>query len=147
MDMAGENKQSLSVSRDKDLSGGSFTESAEVDHSDHRLHQRIARTLNISKPPLRMDGQVKYGLVARGEAVLYLRIPALSEQGYKENIWDHAAGALIAEEAGGRVTDAFGHPLDFSSGIRLEKNYGIVVTNGILHDQVLKALGLREKRA
>jgi len=98
----------------------------------------------MSRPPLRIDSQVKYGIVARGEAVLYLRIPAPSEQGFKENIWDHAAGVLMAEEAGGRVTDAFGHPLDFASGIKLSKNYGIVVTNGILHDQVLKALGFRE---
>ena len=72
--------------------------------------------------------------------MLYLRIPASSEQGYRENIWDHAAGAIITEEAGGRVTDAFGHPLDFSSGIKLKKNYGIVVTNGILYDLVLKVL-------
>jgi 3'(2'), 5'-bisphosphate nucleotidase len=142
-DMDGGNKRTLLVSRIKDLSGAFFTESVEADHSDHRLHRRIARKLNISKPPLRMDGQVKYGIVARGEAVLYLRIPAPSEQGFKENIWDHAAGVLMAEEAGGKVTDAFGHPLDFTSGITLSKNYGIVVTNGIPHGPVLKALGFR----
>ncbi|MEI9476556.1 MAG: 3'(2'),5'-bisphosphate nucleotidase [Deltaproteobacteria bacterium] len=147
MDMDGGNKRTLSVSRIKDLSGAFFTESVEADHSDHLFHQQIARKFNISKPPLRMDSQVKYGIVARGEAVLYLRIPAPSEQGYKENIWDHAAGAIIAEEAGGRVTDAFGRPLDFSSGIKLAKNYGIVVTNGVLHDPVLKALGFRGKSA
>jgi 3'(2'), 5'-bisphosphate nucleotidase len=143
MDMAGANKQPLSVSRIKDLSGALFTESVEADHSDHRFHRRIARKLNISNPPLRMDGQVKYGIVARGEAVLYLRIPAPSEQGFKENIWDHAAGVLMAEEAGGKVTDAFGRPLDFTFGITLSKNYGIVVTNGILHDRVLNALRFR----
>jgi len=144
MDMDRANKRTLSVSRRKDLSEALFTESVEADHSDHRVHRRVARKLNMSRPPLRMDSQVKYGIVARGEAVLYLRIPAPSEQGFKENIWDHAAGVLMAEEAGGRVTDAFGHPLDFASGIKLSKNYGIVVTNGILHDQVLKALGFRE---
>ena len=87
-----------------------------------------------------MDSQAKYGIVARGEVTLYLRIPSPSEPGYKENIWDHAAGSIIAEEAGGRVTDAKGQPLDFSSGIKMEKNCGIVVTNGILHMRVLKAL-------
>jgi len=30
--------------------------------------------------------------------------------------------------------------LDFSSGIKMGKNYGVVVTNGVLHDAVLKAL-------
>ena len=147
MDMDGGNKRTLSVSRIKDLSGAFFTESVEADHSDHLFHQRIARKFNITKPPLRMDSQVKYGIVARGEAVLYLRIPSPSEQDYREKVWDHAAGAIITEEAGGRVTDAYGMLLDFSSGITLKKNYGIVVTNGVLHDPVLKALGFREKCA
>jgi 3'(2'), 5'-bisphosphate nucleotidase len=146
-DMDGANKRTLSVSRVKDLSEALFTESVEADHSDHRLHRRVARKLNISRLPLRMDSQVKYGIVARGEAVLYLRIPAPSEQGFKENIWDHAAGVLMAEEAGGKVTDAFGHPLDFTSGIKLSNNYGIVVTNGMLHDRVLHALGFQESSA
>jgi 3'(2'), 5'-bisphosphate nucleotidase len=59
---------------------------------------------------------------------------------YRENIWDHAAGAIITEEAGGKVTDAFGKRLDFDSGIKMEKNYGVVVSNGFLHDAVLRAL-------
>jgi 3'(2'), 5'-bisphosphate nucleotidase len=89
-----------------------------------------------------MDSQAKYGIVARGEAILYLRVPSPSEPEYREKIWDHAAGFLIAEEAGGKVTDIRGDPLDFSSGVKMEKNHGILVSNGILHDRVLKALKL-----
>jgi 3'(2'), 5'-bisphosphate nucleotidase len=140
MELKGDDRKALSVSRIKDPSEAFFTESVEADHSDHMFHQRIAEKFHISNPPLRMDGQTKYGIVARGEAVLYLRIPAPSEPDYKENVWDHAAGTIITEEAGGKVTDALGRPLDFSSGIKMKKNYGVVVTNGILHDQVLKAL-------
>jgi 3'(2'), 5'-bisphosphate nucleotidase len=87
-----------------------------------------------------MDSQAKYGIVARGEATLYLRVPSPSEPDYREKIWDHATGSIIAEEAGGKVTDTLGNPLDFSSGIKMERNHGIVVTNGILHDVVLNAL-------
>ena len=87
-----------------------------------------------------MDSQAKYGVVARGEAVFYLRIPSPSEPGYYEKIWDHAAGSIITEEAGGKITDALGKPLDFSCGIRMESNDGIVVTNGILYEAVLGAL-------
>ena len=87
-----------------------------------------------------MDSQAKYGILARGEVTLYLRVPSSAEPGYKENIWDHAAGSIIAEEAGGKVTDVLGRPLDFSSGIKMEKNQGIFVSNGILHEVVLKAL-------
>jgi 3'(2'), 5'-bisphosphate nucleotidase len=140
MDLQGGDKQPLSVSKIEAPSEALFTESVEPDHADHLSHQRLAQKLNIAKPSLRMDSQAKYGIVARGEATLYLRVPSPSEPGYKENIWDHAAGSIIAEEAGGKVTDTLGNPLDFSSGIKMKKNHGVLVTNGILHDVVLNAL-------
>ena len=140
MDLHGMNKRLISVSKVKNPSEATLTESVEPDHADHLFHQRLAKRLNISKPSLRMDSQAKYGMVARGEVTLYLRVPSTSDPGYKENIWDHAAGSLIAEEAGGRVTDVLGRPLDFSCGIKMVKNHGVLVSNGILHDVVLKAL-------
>ncbi len=139
-DLQGGDKTRLSVSKTDIPSKALLTESVEADHADHEFHQRLARSLGIESPPLRMDSQAKYGIVARGEATLYLRVPSPAEVGYKENIWDHAAGSIIAEEAGGKVTDALGNPLDFSSGIKMERNHGILVTNGILHDAVLKAM-------
>jgi 3'(2'), 5'-bisphosphate nucleotidase len=140
MDFHGVNKRSIFVSKVKNPSEAIITESVESDHADHLAHQCLAQKLNISKPPIRMDSQAKYGILARGEVTLYLRVPSPSEPGYKENIWDHAAGTIIAEEAGGRVTDVLGHPLDFSCGIKMVRNHGVVVSNGILHDLVLKAL-------
>ena len=140
MDLKGLGKRNLSVSKIKNPSEATMTESVEPDHADHLFHQRLAKKLNMSKPSFRMDSQAKYGIVARGEVTLYLRVPSPSEPGYKENIWDHAAGSIIAEEAGGKVTDILGHPLDFSCGIKMVKNHGILVSNGILHDVVLKAL-------
>jgi 3'(2'), 5'-bisphosphate nucleotidase len=140
MDRMGANKRPIFVSKTTTPSEAIITESVEPDHADHLAHQRLAQRLNILKPSLRMDSQAKYGILARGEVTLYLRVPFSAEPGYKENIWDHAAGSLIAEEAGGRVTDVFGRPLDFSSGIRMKKNQGILASNGILHEAVLKAL-------
>lgn len=143
IEMEGGRRQVLSVSKIENPSEASFTESVEPDHADHLIHQKIAQRLNISKPPLRMDSQAKYGIVARGEATLYLRVPSPSDPDYREKIWDHAAGTLIAEEAGGKVTDILGRPLDFSYGIKLEKNRGVLVTNGILHHTILSALEMR----
>jgi 3'(2'), 5'-bisphosphate nucleotidase len=140
MNLKDKQKQTLAVSKVENPTEALFTESVEPDHADHLFHQRVAQRLKIMTPSLRMDSQAKYGIVARGEATLYLRAPSPSEPGYRENIWDHAAGSIIAEEAGGKVTDIFGNPLDFSSGIKMERNHGILVTNGILHDVVLKAL-------
>jgi len=140
MDMAGKIRLPLSVSKVKDPTKAIITESVELDHADHLFHRRIAQRLNILEPSRPMDSQAKYGIVARGEATIYLRVPSLSEPTYKEKIWDHAAGSIITEEAGGKVTDIFGHPLDFSHGVKMEKNQGVVVTNGIFHDMVLEAL-------
>lgn len=117
-----------------------FCESYEPEHSDHDFHLKIARRLGITQPSIRMDSQAKYGIVARGDASVYLRIPSSRRPDYKEKVWDHAAGAIIIEEAGGRVTDAKGRPLDFGKDYRLIDNTGIVATNGSLHDAVLSEI-------
>ena len=85
-----------------------------------------------------MDSQAKYGVVARGEAEIYLRMPTRAD--YREKIWDHAAGVLIVEEAGGTVTDITGRALEFQHGRELLANRGVIVTNGRLHARVLKTL-------
>jgi adhesin HecA-like repeat protein len=99
---------------------------------------RIVAELGAKRPPLRMDSQAKYGILARGEGTVYLRLP--TKKSYVEKIWDHAAGAIIVEEAGGRVTDLYGKPLDFSRGRTLDNNQGIVATNGKLHQRMLQAV-------
>ncbi len=121
-----------------DPSAGSFCESVEKAHSSHGTTARIAARLGLTAPPYRVDGQTKYAIVARGEASIYLRLP--SHPGYREKVWDHAAGCVIVEEAGGRVTDLHGRPLDFGRGRDLGETGGIVVTNGVIHDAVLAAV-------
>ena len=76
--------------------------------------------------------------MGRGEAEVYLRLPTRAD--YREKIWDHAAGVLVVEEAGGTVTDIAGRPLEFTHGRELTANRGVVVTNGRLHDRVLDAI-------
>lgn len=45
------------------------------------------------------------GALARGDAAILLRFP---HKGYREKIWDHAAGVVIVQEAGAVSTDASG---------------------------------------
>jgi 3'(2'), 5'-bisphosphate nucleotidase len=123
-----------------DQAAARFAESFEPAHADRAAHQALARALGITQPPLRMDSQAKYGVVARGEATLYLRLPSPQTPDYRENIWDHAAGVLLVEEAGGRVTDALGADLDFGAGRKLARNRGVIVSNGQLHEAILSAL-------
>ena len=62
-------------------------------------------------------------------------------KGYREKVWDHAAGVLVIEEAGGRVSDLDGNSLDLTSGRFLGNQRGIIATNGNFHDEVLEAAG------
>ena len=81
---------------------------------------------------------VKYGAVARGDADVFMKFP---KAGYKEKIWDHAAGVVVVEEAGGVVTDAGGEPLDFGAGRFLEHlDRGIVASSSVLHSRLLNAV-------
>ncbi len=117
-----------------------FVESVEAAHGDQHLQEEIARVVGIRQPALRMDSQAKYGAVARGDAILYLRLPSPKSPDYRENIWDHAAGAIVVEEAGGRVTDMHGKALDFAAGAKMRDNRGVVVSNGAIHSAVIEAL-------
>ena len=117
-----------------------FAESVESTHGDSDAHSRIAKALGITESPVRMDSQAKYGIVSRGEASLYIRLPNPDYPDYRECIWDHAAGLIVVEEAGGTVTDANGRPLNFLTGKRMHENRGIIATNGKLHQQVLMAV-------
>ncbi len=141
LDMGGGSRGGILVSTVSLPPEALLTESLEPAHSDHQLNLELARRLGIHHPPLRMDSQAKYAVLARGEASIYVRIPSPQTPHYREKIWDHAAGSILVEEAGGRVTDALGRRLDFRSGKRLENNYGIIVTNGRLHEAVVGALG------
>ncbi|MDE0482129.1 MAG: 3'(2'),5'-bisphosphate nucleotidase [Candidatus Poribacteria bacterium] len=117
-----------------------LAESFESTHGDSNTHIKIAKELGLNKPPLQIDSQAKYGIVARGEASLYIRLPNPAYPDYRECIWDHAAGLIVVEEAGGKVTDANGKSLRFLSGRRMTENRGVVATNGSLHEQVLSIL-------
>jgi 3'(2'), 5'-bisphosphate nucleotidase len=134
----GTRSERIQVSKTSDPTGARFCESVESAHSSHSDSAELANRLGIVRDPIRLDSQAKYAVVARGDAEIYLRLT--KHTGYVEQIWDHAAGALVVEEAGGRVTDLNGRPLDFRHGPRLDQNVGIVATNGLLHDQVLAAL-------
>ncbi len=118
-----------------ETAGARFCESVESGHSDQDQSSQIAAKLGITAEPVRVDSQAKYAIVAQGIASIYLRLPTRKE--YREKIWDHAAGSIVVEEAGGRVTDVTGADLDFSRGRSLEENRGIVATSGAIHDDVI----------
>jgi 3'(2'), 5'-bisphosphate nucleotidase len=128
----------IQASQESDPRQARFCESVESAHTAQGLSAKVAAVLGITREPLRLDSQAKYAVVARGEAEIYLRLPA--KFGYKEKIWDHAGGVLLVEEAGGCVCDVMGQPLEFNHGYELLANRGIVAANRPLHPRVIAAL-------
>jgi 3'(2'), 5'-bisphosphate nucleotidase len=118
-----------------DVSQATFCESVEAGHSSHGDNAAIASKLGITKPSVRMDSQAKYGSIARGAGDLYLRLPV--SKSYQEKIWDHAAGVVLVQEAGGEVADAWGKPLDFGIGRTLRDNKGVVAAPKAVFKQVI----------
>ncbi len=112
-------------------------ESVDGSHTSHDVAERAMGKLGELAEPLRLDGQGKYAVVARGQADVYLRLP---RGGYIERIWDHAAGALISHEAGCAASDARGAQLEFGHGAGMDANRGVVVTAQELHGPVIGAL-------
>jgi myo-inositol-1(or 4)-monophosphatase len=48
--------------------------------------------------------------------------------------WDYAAGLLLVEEAGGKVTAMDGSP------VKVPENSSIVATNGLVHNEILEII-------
>ena len=76
-----------------------------------------------------------------GSAALELAYTACGRQGgYFEvylNPWDYAAGMLLVQEAGGKVTDWSGNALDPAQGCQ------VIGTNGQVHEELLKLFLLK----
>jgi 3'(2'), 5'-bisphosphate nucleotidase len=114
--------------------------SYEAAHTNVAETDRFVRMMGLRVEPVLMDSQAKYAVLAAGNGEILIRLLSPEAPDYSEKIWDHAAGSLIVEEAGGRVSDLDGRALDFAAGRKLTRNRGEVVTNGYLHDAVLGAL-------
>ncbi|XP_006349983.1 PAP-specific phosphatase HAL2-like [Solanum tuberosum] len=116
-----------------------FCEPVERDNSNHSFAAGLASSVGLRNKPLRVYSMVKYAAIAQGDAEIFMKF---ARAGYKEKIWDHAAGVLIVQEAGGVVTDAGGRSLDFSKGIYLESlDRGIVACSGTkLHEKLIGAV-------
>jgi 3'(2'), 5'-bisphosphate nucleotidase len=139
LDQAGVFKR-LQVSSRRSPAEARLLRSFESGHTNVDQIDRFAQALGVQTAPVLMDSQAKYALLAAGKGDLLLRLLSPSRPDYREKIWDQAAGSLVLEEAGGRITDLAGRPLDFNTGRSLVHNRGILASNGTLHAPALAAL-------
>lgn len=75
--------------------------------------------------------------VALGEASVFIQHP-VSRPSLK--VWDHAAGIICVEEAGGQVSDFKGDDLILEHGdsVFYPGGGGVIVSNGDLHSAVVE---------
>ena len=143
--LQGKNERRIQASKNSATELVRFLESVEAAHANHGLQGQIMDALGDKAQSVRFDSQVKYAVLAQGIAEVYLRLPNDIKPDYREKIWDHAAGMIIVLEAGGRVTDMFGKELDFTQGKKLLNNRGVMVSNGLVHDEILELISKYRK--
>lgn len=132
--------QRLKVSQQTDPTGTRILRSVEKGHTNLGAIDHLATAMGVTVDPVGMDSQAKYAVLAAGGGEMLVRLLSTDRPDYREKVWDQAAGSIVIEEAGGRVTDLDGKPLDFSKGRTLAANRGVIATNGLLHGAALAAL-------
>src|SRR5262249_6548820 len=120
------------------MSVSGLSVAAEMVLASSRNHRgpRMERLVNLFgfKDEVRRGSVgVKIGLITEQKADIYLHLSPGTKQ------WDTCAPEIILAEAGGRLTDLFGHPLRYND-VRVENRNGIVATNGAAHQMVIEIL-------
>jgi 3'(2'), 5'-bisphosphate nucleotidase len=113
-------------------------ESVEAGHSSHDDTARILDALaaRASRCGWTASASTRWSRAARP-----MRTSACPPKpGYVEKIWDHAAGSIVAREAGAVVTDITGAELDFAHGRRLETNRGIICASQAIHHRIIDTI-------
>jgi 3'(2'), 5'-bisphosphate nucleotidase len=130
----------LFVSKRNNPPDARILRSFESGHTNVDQIDLFAQAFGVQVEPVLMDSQAKYAVLAAGKGDLMLRLLSAAKPDYKEKIWDQAAGSIILEEAGGRLSDLRGHPMDFTTGRSLKNNRGVLASNSWLHPAALNAL-------
>ncbi|MBN1231312.1 MAG: 3'(2'),5'-bisphosphate nucleotidase [Anaerolineales bacterium] len=130
----------LKVSDRANPADARFLRSYESGHTNVSQLDIIGEEMGVSAEPVRLDSQAKYAILASGAGDCLFRLISEKMPDYKEKIWDQAAGAIVTEEAGGKITDLDGNPLDFTQGRKLLRNRGILASNTLLHQPALDAI-------
>jgi 3'(2'), 5'-bisphosphate nucleotidase len=130
----------IEVSSQSNPTQARLLRSYETGHTNVNQIDEFSHAMGIKAEPVCMDSQAKYAVLSTGKGELLLRLLSPDKPNYREKIWDQAAGSIILEEAGGRITDLDGKMLDFRAGRELVHNRGILASNGVLHEPALRAL-------
>jgi 3'(2'), 5'-bisphosphate nucleotidase len=105
---------------------------ASRSHRSPRMNKVVER-FGFREEVQRGSVGIKIGLLIEQQCDVYIHLSPRTKQ------WDTCAPELILTEAGGRVTDLFGYPLNYNVPDVQNRN-GLVASNGAAHDQIIETL-------
>jgi 3'(2'), 5'-bisphosphate nucleotidase len=105
---------------------------ASRSHRSPRMNKVVQR-FGFREEVQRGSVGIKVGLLVEEQCDLYIHLSGRTKQ------WDTCAPQLILTEAGGRITDLFGRPLNYNVPDVNNRN-GLVASNGVSHDLIIETL-------
>ncbi len=105
---------------------------ASRSHRSPRMNKVITQ-LGFADEVQRGSVGIKIGLLIEQQCDVYIHLSPLTKQ------WDTSAPEVILTEAGGRISDLFGYPLNYNVPDVQNRN-GLVASNGVAHDQIIETL-------
>jgi 3'(2'), 5'-bisphosphate nucleotidase len=105
---------------------------ASRSHRSPRMN-RVVMQLGFKDEVQRGSVGIKIGLLVEQQCDVYIHLSPRTKQ------WDTCAPEVILTEAGGRITDLFGYPLNYNVPDVQNRN-GLVASNGASHDEIIETL-------
>ena len=105
---------------------------ASRSHRSPRM-DKVVKAFGLKEEVNRGSVGIKVGLIVEQQCDLYVHLSPQTKQ------WDTCAPEIILTEAGGRLTDLFGHPLSYNRSDLNNRN-GIVASNGVAHERIIESL-------
>jgi len=105
---------------------------ASRSHRSPRMNKVVQR-FGFREEVQRGSVGIKVGLLIEEQCDVYIHLSPRTKQ------WDTCAPQLILTEAGGRLTDLFGKPLNYNVPDVNNRN-GLVASNGVSHDSIVETL-------
>lgn len=105
---------------------------ASRSHRSPRMNKVVQR-FGFREEVQRGSVGIKIGLLIEQQCDVYIHLSPRTKQ------WDTCAPQLILTEAGGRITDLFGEPLNYNVPDVQNRN-GLVASNGASHDRIIEML-------
>jgi len=122
--------EKASVSQTATLS--SMRLAASRSHRSPRMN-KVVSELGFSEEVQRGSVGIKIGLLVEEQCDVYIHLSPRTKQ------WDTCAPEVILTEAGGRISDLFGDPLNYNVPDVNNRN-GLVASNGVSHDKIIETL-------